>query len=135
MVISGLPAHATISGAAHPLRSPSPDTVWDSLQMLLCTTRDRQIEERKEAWRKAAGKKRTPATETARICMDLPPTTLFGVLWRLRKRTDYVDADAFLEGVATAADAEEYHTAICRFVHATLAIFETVAVAYVGTDP
>jgi hypothetical protein len=134
MTIGGLPAHATFSGMAHPLRSPSPDTVWDSLQMLLSTTRDRQIEERKEAWRKETHKKRTPAAETAKICTDLPPTTLFSVLWRLRRRTDYVDADAFLEGVTTAADAEEYHTAICRFMHATLAIFETITVAYLGTD-
>jgi hypothetical protein len=102
--------------------------------MLLCTTRDRQIEERKAAWRKAAGKKKVPTAEAGKICKSLPATTLFSVLWRLRKRSDYADADAFLEGITSVYDAEQYHKGVVRFVHGTLAIFETVLVAYVGPD-
>jgi hypothetical protein len=134
MALGGLPGYATLSGSVHPLGSPSPETVWDSLRMLLCTTRDRQIEERKAEWRKRAGKKNVPGAEAVRICHNLPATTLFSVLWRLRKRSDYADADAFLEGVTTAHDAELYQNAIVRIVHATLGIFETILIAYVGPD-
>jgi hypothetical protein len=69
-----------------------------------------------------------------RICSKLPATTLFSVLWRLRKRSDYADADAFLEGVTTPYDAEQYQNAITRIVHASLAVFETILVTYVGPD-
>jgi hypothetical protein len=134
MVLGGLPSHASFSGEVHPLGSPSPGTVWDSLRMLLCTTRGRQIDERKADWRKATGKKKVPAVESVKICKNLPATTLFSVLWRLRKRSDYADADAFLEGVSSVHDAEQYHKGIVRFVHGTLAIFETIVVAYVGPD-
>ena len=134
MTLHGLPSSASLAGSVHPLGSPSPTTVWDSLRMLLCTTRDRQVEERKADWRRAAGKKKVPAKEAQRICANLPATTLFSVLWRLRKRSDYADADAFLEGVTTQYDAEQYQDAISRIVHATLAVFETILVAYVGTD-
>jgi hypothetical protein len=134
MGLHGLPAHAALSGSVHPLGSPSQGTVWDSLRMLLCTTRDRQIEERKAEWRKSAGKRKVPAAEASKICGNLPATALFSVLWRLRKRSDYADADAFLEGVATAYDAEQYQNAITDIVHSCLGIFETILVAYVGPD-
>lgn len=134
MSLHGLPVHAALSGSVHPLGSPSPTTVWDSLRMLLCTTRDRQIVERKIEWRKRAGKKKVPAIEAQRICQTLPATTLFSVLWRLRKRSDYADADAFLEGVTTSYAAEQYQEAITHIVHSSLAVFETSLLAYVGPE-
>jgi len=134
MTLHGLPAHARLSGFVHPLGSPTPETVWDSLRMLLCTTRDRQIEERKVEWRKSLGKQKVPSAEAAKICSNLLPTTLFSALWRLRKRSDYSDADAFLEGVNTPHDAEQYQNAIARIVHSSLGVFETILVAYVGPD-
>lgn len=96
------------------------------------TTRDRQIEERKEAWRRDRGRKKVPGLEAERIAGRLPPTTLFSVLWRLRRRSDYEDASAFVQGVGSADDAEQYQDAITTLVHSTLAMVETVVVEYVG---
>jgi hypothetical protein len=132
MTVNGLPTYASLSGDAHPLRNPSPETVWDSLQMFLGTTRDRQIDERKEVWRKEVGRKRVPSAEAMRICRDLPATTMFSILWRLRKRSDYIDADTFLEGVDSEIGAQLFNDSIARLVHATMAVFETIIVAYVG---
>ena len=135
MRIVGKPTYAATSGGVSPLSAPSPATVWDSLDMLLFTTRKRQIEDRKKQWRERNRRLRVPAAEAAKLCSNLPPTTLFNVLYRLRKRSDYSDADAFLDGIPTAADAAEYHSAISTLVHCTLAVLETVVAAYAGSDP
>jgi len=134
MRVIGKPTYAATSGGVSPLSAPSPATVWDSLDMLLFTTRERQVDERKKQWREKNRRLRVPASETAKLCANLLPTTLFNVLFRLRKRSDYSDADAFLDGIPTAAAAAEYHSAICTFVHGTLTVLETVAVAYTGLD-
>jgi len=134
MSIDGLPRYATLSGDVHPLGNPSPETVWDSPQMFLGTTRDRQIKERKEVWRKETGRKRVPSAEATRICRDLPATTVFSILWRLRKRSDYIDADTFLEGVDSEMGAQLFNDSIARLVHATMVVFESIIVAYIGYD-
>lgn len=134
MTVAGLPTLASLSGDVHPLNNPSPETVWDSLKMFLCTTRDRQIDERKAAWRSDTRKKRVPSTEAARICTDLPATTMFSILWRLRKRSDYIDSDTFLEGVDSEMGAQLFNDSIAQLVHASLVVFETIIAAYIGPD-
>ncbi len=132
MLFKGKPPHAASSGSVSPLARVSPTTVWDSLDMLLGTTRDRQIEERKQQWRDKNKKKNVPRSGALSLCANLQPTTLFNVAYRLRKRSDYSDADAFLEGIQNANDAEEYHRSIALLVHGTLTVFETLIVAYCG---
>lgn len=134
MWIAGKPSYAITSGGVSPLSTPTPVTVWDSLDMLLFTTRDRQIKDRKRQWREKNKRFRVPANEAAKLCRNLPATTLFNVLYRLRTRSDYSDADAFLDGIPTTEAAAEFHSAICTFVHGTLVVLETLVVAYAGPD-
>jgi len=134
MQVLGKPACARSSGAVHPLSTPSPATVWDSLDMLMCTTRARQVDERKKQWREKNSKLMVPRAEAAKISANLPATTLFNVLYRLRKRSDYSDADAFLDGIPTEEAAEQYHNSMQVLVHGTLTVFETLIVAHVGLD-
>lgn len=130
----GKPLHATSSGPISPLARVSPTTVWDSLDMFLATTRDRQIKEKKQQWRDRNRKKNVPRSEALTLCANLRPTTLFNAAYRLRKRSDYSDADAFLDGIQNANDAEEYHRSIALWVHSTLTVFETLIVAHCGAD-
>jgi hypothetical protein len=132
MKFLGKPTHATSSGTVSPLASVSPTTVWDSLDMFIGTTRDRQIEEKKQQWRVKNKKKNVPRAGALSLCADLRPTTLFNAAYRLRKRSDYSDADAFLDGIQNAKDAEDYHRSIALWVHGTLTVFETLIVAYCG---
>ncbi|MGH2739605.1 MAG: hypothetical protein ACRDH6_03860 [Actinomycetota bacterium] len=132
MTLGGLPPSAVLSGDVHPLKSPTPDTVWDSLFMLLRTTRDRQIEERKVIWRRRQGRKQVPRAETQGIAGRIPPTTLFSVLWRLRRRSDYEDASAFVQGIASPYQAEEYQESITALVDGSLTVLEGIVVQYAG---
>jgi len=102
MAVLGKPGHATTSGGISSLSNPSSDTVWSSLDMFLCTTRERQIDERKEKWRQDHHRRRVPSAEATKLASALPATTLFDGLYRLRKRSDYFDADAFLDGIPSA---------------------------------
>lgn len=134
MHLGGLPAFASLAPDTHNLRRPSPEAVWNSVQMLLETTRDRQIRERKEEWRKDRRKRRVPTAESARIASKVPATTIFTVLWRLRRRSDYADASAFVEGVDSPTRASEYQDAVSDLVGGTLTILESIVVAYAGPD-
>jgi hypothetical protein len=134
MKVFGKPPHASTSNGISSLSNPSSDTVWSSLDMFLCTTRERQIDNRKKQWREQNDRSRVPSTEATKLATRLPATTLFDGLFRLRKRSDYSDADAFLEGIPSGFAAEKYHSAISTFVPATQAVLESLAVAYVGPD-
>jgi hypothetical protein len=134
MQVLGKPPHATTAGGVNPLSNPGTETVWDALDMFLCTTRERQIEERKKQWREQNDRKRVPTAEATNLARKIRPTTLFNMLFRLRRRSDYSDADAFLDGIPSGFAAEQYHSAMSTFVHATLTVLETLAVAYTGRD-
>lgn len=134
MVVDHLPPGAPTLAAVSSLSAPGPSTVWDSLALALRTTRTRQIDNRKDQWRRANKKKRVPAAEAKKLASTLGPTTLFDFLWRLRTRSDYQDADAFLSGISHGGEAAEFHEAIATLVAATLAVIETLTVVYVGPD-
>ncbi len=134
MLFLGKPPHAASSGPLSPRAGASLATVWDSMDMFLATTRDRQIEERKQRWRDKNKKKHVPRGDAILLCADLRPTTLFNAVYRLRKRSDYSDADAFLEGIQNVSDAKEYHRSIAQWVHGTLTVIETLIVAHCGPD-
>jgi hypothetical protein len=100
----------------------------------LATTRDLQIQDRKRLWREGNRRVKVPAAETTRIVSRLVPTTLFDLLWRLRTRSDYRDAETFLFGVATPEDARSYHASMCALVNCTITVLDTLCVAYAGRD-
>lgn len=105
-----------------------------SLQMLLRTTRLRQIDDLKEEWRRREKKKKVPRQRSLHIAGNLPATTLFDAAWRLRKRSDYEDADAFVDGIPTQADASTFSEALIRFTSSSLDALAALTVAYVGRE-
>ena len=113
---------------------------FDRIVQTLKTTRDHQIEERRPNW--ISGLRTTtgaPRRNLPRRVLDeraaaMAPTTLFDLLYRLRIRSNYQEADAFLRGALGSADAEAFHRALCDVVAATLLVIE-IHVAYrVGAD-
>jgi hypothetical protein len=114
------------------LSSPSPLTTWHSLYQALCTTRERRLEELRAEWKAKSRKARTPREVSMKIAADLPALTIFNFLWRLRKRSDYRDADVFVEGIWSARQAIEYHSSLATLVAGTVTALNTVAAAYVG---
>lgn len=62
----------------------------------------------------------------------MEPTTLFDLLYRLRLRANYDQADAFLSGALSPSDAEAFHHTLCMIVASTLLVVEVYLVHRVG---
>ncbi len=123
----------------HVLSSPDPWTSDDRLAMFLRTTRAKELNRRfdQERSRKAApGRTRRDLSrfEKERIAESMAPTTMFDVLWRMRKKANYDDADTFVLGAAGGLDAHGFGQAFILVADATVASLEALASAYVG-DP
>lgn len=131
MTYGGAPVSRSVV-AVSSLASADSGTVIPSLQMLLRTTRQRQIEGRKDEWRRKRKRKNVPGAETAKMATSMGPTTLFDVGWRLRKRGDYEDADAFVDGIPTQADATAFSEALIHFTSGSLAVLAALTASYLG---
>lgn len=133
-VCGGVPAGAPPLLPVHNLAVPDPFTAWSSLDQALRTTRSKVLAERKAEWRTKNSKARVPRAEAQRMARELPATTIFNFLWRLRKRSDYRDADVFVKGIWTPYQAREYHEALTTLIAGTVTVLNSITVAYVGTD-
>ena len=125
--------------AVHVLSSPDPWTSDDRLAMFLRTTRRKELERRfnQERGRKplpGRSRRNLMATDKERIATSMPPTTLFDVLWRMRKKANYEDADTFVLGAAGELDARRFGQALVIVTDATVAALEGLTAAYVGPD-
>jgi hypothetical protein len=131
------------SGFVPDTRASTIATVSDAsaphiLAKALKTTRDRKVEEKKPSWLKGkrtkagAPRKNLTAAELRAHSAALEPTTLFDLLYRLRIRSNYDDADALLQGALSSADAAAFHTALCDIVRATLLTIEIYLAHRVG---
>ena len=115
---TNLPAGVSID-PINPLTTPAPQDFWNWYGMLLRTTRKRQfakkLKESGKQFRTKAGKtrKRFMAHHKAQVVRGLRPTTIFDFLYRLRVRSNYEDADAFILGTMSQADAEEFNSGLC----------------------
>ncbi len=128
-------APATISNLAAPTAANAPHLV----ALALSTTRRRQIDEHRAGWIRglpptAAGtpRKVMPAATLSARATAMRPTTLFDLLYRLRIRSNYQEADAFLSGALTTDDAAEFHDALTGVVAATLLTTEIYLAHIVG---
>lgn len=126
-------------GPVHVLSSPDPWTTEDRLAMFLRTTRQKELERR---FAKERTKKRAPGrsrrnlskAEKGRLAAAMGPTTVFDILWRLRKKANYDDADVFVLGAASELDARRLGAGLAFVMDATVAALEALIVAYVGAD-
>lgn len=124
----GLPVDAP-ADLCHNLAKPSCDTAWPSLCLALRTTRARQLDDAKAAWRRKSKRRRVSSAQSAEIADKLMPTTLFDFIWRLRVRTDYRDVDAFIVGAAGQKDAEDFLNSLLSVVTCTLTVLETLVIS------
>lgn len=134
----GFPAGFAPDARASTIASVTSASAPHILAKALKTTRDRKIEARKADWLKGKetkrGTKRKNLTraELATYSGAMEPTTLFDLLYRLRIRSNYDDADALLRGAVSSHDAEAFHSALCDIVGATLLTIEIYLAYRVG---
>jgi hypothetical protein len=113
---------------------------WDWYGMALRTTRERQLKN-KLAEKAVQLKYRTPKGTARRsftaemkeeVCTTMPPTTVFDFLYRLRIRSNYEDADAFVLGSLNDEDAVQFHAALCKVTACTMFGFERLVAHKLG---
>lgn len=120
----------------HVLSRPSPDTAADRLAMLLRTTREKELERRfaqLRARRTATGGKRSVSrAEKERLAARMPATTIFDVLYRVRRKTHYEEPDLFILGASDEVDARRFAQGLVLVTDSTVAALEALVAAYVG---
>jgi len=124
----------------HVLSSPDPWTSDDRLAMFLRTTRQKELERRFDQER-SKGKpvpgrtrKNLKRADKERMAQSMAPTTIFDVLWRMRKKANYDDADTFVLGAAGELDARRFGQALVIVTDATVGALEGLAAAHAGPD-
>jgi hypothetical protein len=124
-------------GEVHVLSRPDPDSSDARYAMLLRTTRKKELDRlfRDEREKKSARDKRPRnlnRTDKQKLAGALAPTTLFDVVWRMRKKTHYDDADVFVLGAAGEQDARSFAEGLVIVTGATVAALEALTVGQVG---
>lgn len=114
------------------LSSVGRDEFWSSYAMLLRTTRKRQIDERADQWKHQHKKKRLKKGGRIEIAENLHPTTLFDFLYRLRIRSNYSDADSFIETLDDGESAQRFNSSLIRICWCSCLILEAQTCEYVG---
>jgi hypothetical protein len=130
----GGPGRSSMTIGGCPADAPAALAALSSLKKSLYTTRERQIAQKKEDVRLREGRSRVNATTAARMAAQLRATTVFDFMWRLRIRSDYRDAESFLEGISIIDSAVSYHRSISTITSATLATLELLVASYAGVD-
>jgi hypothetical protein len=124
-------------GVVSALARPDPATSSDRLRMLLRTTRRKELdrrfdEERQRRVRPNRLRRNLSRDNKNRLAESMDPTTLFDVLWRVRKKASYDDADAFVLGAGDVLEPRRFGDSLVIVADATVALLEAVTVAYVG---
>jgi len=122
------------------LSTPRVEDFWHWLAMMLRTTRSRNLKsklEDKNTRKKYATKGGKPrqsynATQRKEVCASIPATSIFDFFYRLRIRSNYEDADAFLLGSLSDADATVFHRALALVTSCTLFNLERLTAYRLG---
>ena len=125
--------------SVHVLSSPDPWTSDDRFAMFLRTTRRKELDrrfgqERQRNVRPGRTRRNVDKADKERIAGKMPPTTLFDVLWRVRKKANYEDADTFVLGAGDEIDARRLAQALVIVTDGTVAALEALSAAYVGPE-
>lgn len=105
---------------------------WDRYYLFLKTTRRRQVETKCDQWKKDNKKKRILGSVRVTLAQNLTPTTFFDLLYRLRIRSNYQDADSFLLTLENEVAATEFHDGLSTICWHTLLLIETLISRYIG---
>ena len=125
------------SDGVHVLSSPSTGSSDNRLAMFLRTTREKELDQRfsQERTRNLApGRTRRNLSREhkEKIADTMAPTTAFDLFWRIRKKANYEDADAFVLGATSEQEARKFGESLVRVVDATVSVLEVLMGAYVG---
>ncbi len=125
--------------SVHVLSAPDPWSSDDRLAMFLKTTRHKELDrrfdqERQKKVKPGRSRRNLSTAEKERLAASMAPTTLFDVLWRMRKKANYDDADAFVLGAAGELDARRFGQALVIVTDATVAALEALAATSAGPD-
>ncbi len=123
----------------HVLSAPDPWSSEDRLAMFLRTTRAKELDRRFEQERRRKVKpgrtrRNLNRAEKEQIASTMAPTTLFDVMWRMRKKANYDDADTFVLGAAGELDARRLGQSLVIVTDATVAALEALTAAACGPD-
>ena len=123
--------------SVHVLSSPDPWTSDDRLAMFLRTTRRKELDrrfaqERQRKVKPGRTRRNLSTADKERFAKSMAPTTLFDVLWRVRKKANYEDADTFVLGAGDELEARRLAQALVILTDGTIAALEALAAAYVG---
>lgn len=118
---------------------PDPQTSDARLAMLLRTTRQRVLAEqfavaRRTDVRPGRSRRNLTAASKEAIAHATPPTTVFDVLERVRRRAEADDGLAFVEGAYDDDEARRFGVALAAVVDASVAAVEGVLAHLVGWD-
>ena len=109
----------------NPLASLHRTDPWQFYGLFLRTTRERQLAKKIDQWKREKSRKRALRSERQELLDQLPPTTIFDALFRVRTRANYRDVDSFLFcGELASTNTIELHRDICEITNTTLMVFE-----------
>lgn len=133
-VFNGFP-HAI--NEVHPFKSLSDEDLAHRLGALLKSTREKELDLRFDNERKKllkVNRKNLKRDEKRRMADGLASTTIFDVLWRIRKKANYEGADVFVLGAPNANEARRFGESLIAIVDATIMALEAVVDRVVGDD-
>lgn len=107
---------------------------WDSFGLFLKTTRSRQIKKAIKEWKKKNKRRRIKRDEREQVGESLGPTSIFHCFYRLRTRSNYEDAEAFLVALERTSEAKRFHSSLRRCAWYTLLAMELLISQYVGRN-
>jgi hypothetical protein len=118
----------------------TPISMYPLAKKALKKTRDnwRLYEDRLRAWRIEEKKKRgkvvknVPAAERQEIYSKLRQTTLFDLIYLIRRRVNYLDDDSFLAAGISANDAASFNEDLVLLARSTLHVLEAIVDASLG---
>lgn len=122
------------------LSPPRPETFEDRIGKALRTTADWRAQPSMDGWRRknpprrGRSRRNVPRLEKARIATSLGSTTLFDLLYRLRIRANYGDADTFVLGARSLDEAHDFARNLAIVADMTMGVIEGIVSAYVGRD-
>jgi len=124
-----LPSEVTINRISS-LTSSKRVSFYDSYCMLLRTTRKRQIEKVILEWKRHNTRKRIRKKERESCIDKIQPTSIFDVLYRLRIRSNYEDADLYLLNIEDQTNATNFLNCLTTVAWHTLFVLELIIAKY-----
>ena len=123
--------------AVSPLQGLSDGELTNRLGAMLKTTRkkelDRRFVERRKSLQKS-NRKNLTRTEKTHIPASTVETTVFDVLYRIRKKANYEGSDDFVLGPSGSSDARRFGASLIHVADASVVALEALVDRAIGKD-